>query len=639
MDCSYCQRSFEQKKQFFNHLNSCSKAPSSLKTCRQCSKTYSTINMFRRHVCHPNESTVNEHQPDNDQPNLTDHGEPSKRSRTLRIDTAIDELGDNISPLIDLISNPSRVWNDKKDAWVIRLTESFSERIPAILRGNEEFEALYEDGILDIWNNPDTMRFFLLFLSKIVHHCAGTIRDVIIPSLKRIFKKKFNTSFNEEMIEMMNSTIREIVRESAYSPLAKAPASISDVAKIISEIPSSRSDKVQEAALFLIAVTVGARAMTMEGIALEDILQVIKNESRNTIIVKLRLKKTKGKPQWNHEVTIEGSILNESPTDAVYYLNQWLKKKINMDLTTFSNEFNGDMSTSLFDFSKDAMRERWKIAAIKAGYPPLFFSFHSLRSGFICSSLLNAQKTGSNLPRQAVLELTAFIGGWRVGGRAQIAYVKECAMGSIIASRVTSGDTDGYVDEIMLKPEIFHGITLGPNLWTTKEIMICFSNIIKAKLAEKCNTKVFIEACYAKILREWSAKNREKYQRIIGRKTFKNTETLCRFVLHQVLTDQNVDNMAEKAYELLKEDYVQKMMDLYSQRTGKTYDEKIIQRQKHHSGARQRKKWTEEEDAILTEGCRILGNKWSEISKKLKDRTATDCKDRMRNITKKRNRQ
>lgn len=45
---------------------------------------------------------------------------------------------------------------------------------------------------------------------------------------------------------------------------------------------------------------------------------------------------------------------------------------------------------SLFGLNKDALRERFKNAAERAGYLHGLLSFHSLRSGFICSALIKA---------------------------------------------------------------------------------------------------------------------------------------------------------------------------------------------------------------------------------------------------------
>lgn len=49
-----------------------------------------------------------------------------------------------------------------------------------------------------------------------------------------------------------------------------------------------------------------------------------------------------------------------------------------------------------------------------AGYPKRLFSFHSLRSGFLCAALLKAGKSES--AKKAVLEYCAYVAGWKVGG-------------------------------------------------------------------------------------------------------------------------------------------------------------------------------------------------------------------------------
>lgn len=59
------------------------------------------------------------------------------------------------------------------------------------------------------------------------------------------------------------------------------------------------------------------------------------------------------------------------------------------------------------------MREIFADRAYKAGFDRGYFSFHSLRSGFLCSALL---KAADRSEVEAALEHTALVAGWKVGG-------------------------------------------------------------------------------------------------------------------------------------------------------------------------------------------------------------------------------
>jgi hypothetical protein len=63
-------------------------------------------------------------------------------------------------------------------------------------------------------------------------------------------------------------------------------------------------------------------------------------------------------------------------------------------------------------------------------------SFHSLRSGFICSAIITA---GSNKEQlRAILEDCAMIAGWVPNQKAQMRYVKDSQIRTLVATRVVT---------------------------------------------------------------------------------------------------------------------------------------------------------------------------------------------------------
>lgn len=97
----------------------------------------------------------------------------------------------------------------------------------------------------------------------------------------------------------------------------------------------------------------------------------------------------------------------------LYWMEKFLVKR-GIDLNEQSSlaQFAQE---KLWHWKADAMREIFADRVYKAGFDKGYFSFHSLRSGFLCSALL---KAADRLEVEAVLEHTALVAGWKVGGSA-----------------------------------------------------------------------------------------------------------------------------------------------------------------------------------------------------------------------------
>lgn len=91
----------------------------------------------------------------------------------------------------------------------------------------------------------------------------------------------------------------------------------------------------------------------------------------------------------------------------------------------------------LFHWTASAAREIFSDRVKKTGFPAGLFSFHSLRAGFLCSSLL---KAGSQKEREAILEYTALVAGWKVGSSSQLIYIKEAFMRQISCCSLIAGE-------------------------------------------------------------------------------------------------------------------------------------------------------------------------------------------------------
>lgn len=169
--------------------------------------------------------------------------------------------------------------------------------------------------------------------------------------------------------------------------------------------------------------------------------------------------------------------MSESSIDPLRCIYEHVLKFHGFDLLQRNiAELSGNIGqVSLFGLSEEALRERFKSAASKAGYPDGLLSFHSLRSGFLCSALIKSGTDES--ARTAVLEQTAFVAGWVPGGRAQIGYVKENGKRTIISTNLVLPEKKSKLTSMELSsPELFHGIVLKPLNKYTVDIWRTFQN-------------------------------------------------------------------------------------------------------------------------------------------------------------------
>lgn len=182
--CSYCNKSFANAKKLSDHRTSCSQMPESLRTCDTCQSTFSTISKLRYHRCVSSPSMPSTPSSSSQGPvampstpttPMTPTSSSTPRTPLMspsggpsRITEGINSARSNAS-LLDAIAGSSQMNEStkKKDRWVCQLIENFCAEMPEILKQNHATAHLAEDeAILDVYGDPDTLRFFLLFLSN-----------------------------------------------------------------------------------------------------------------------------------------------------------------------------------------------------------------------------------------------------------------------------------------------------------------------------------------------------------------------------------------------------------------------------------------------------------------------------------------
>ena len=280
---------------------------------------------------------------------------------------------------------------------------------------------------------------FIHFLAVPCGYALNGIEAVVVPCLRHLHIQKCGSE-DKGTVMMIKKTLRAL-RSNPKVKLhgkGKEPLCSFDLAELISRIPDRLDTKLQEASLFLFALHSGARALTCSNLTWGDIKRVDATDLTTgvwRVIVILRV--TKGNPNWDHPICIEGWPDQKNPLDVVYYLNQFCitvhKKSLLQisDRTSGPNEFD---EQTVWQMSKEAMRGRLKRRLEQAGFPARLWSFHSFRSGHICSALLAAG--GDPGRRGNVLDVTAVVAGWKARGRAQRGYIKVVTEKQIVCSRL-----------------------------------------------------------------------------------------------------------------------------------------------------------------------------------------------------------
>ena len=266
-----------------------------------------------------------------------------------------------------------------------------------------------------------------------------------------------------------------------------------DLFHIISSYPADFVAKSSESSAFLLSLYTGARAVTVVNIKIKDIINVFHqnklctfctsnylNYCLHNVIVQIKFTRTKGLINWNHVVSLDGGGSEEEESkeeneekkenenknkneeqrkylqtgrcaiaknksknknkninmNFVFHLARHLKLVFDIDLLSFdrfkiSSEI---LDLKIWNYTEDSLRERFKSRAVCAGYPRSLFSYHSLRSGFICSAIINAGTNPSNI--EAVLENTAYVADWIPRSACQMRYVKDTVKRLIISNRL-----------------------------------------------------------------------------------------------------------------------------------------------------------------------------------------------------------
>lgn len=305
---------------------------------------------------------------------------------------------------------------------------------------------------------------FIRFLGLKAGYALSSLSDAVVPALKRIFLLKQQPLSKASRLALKQG-IKDVRSSRARvnaNKKSKAPLLLSDLTRIIAAMPDSLASKPMEASLFLFSIFTGARAITCAHILLKNI-SVLKMD--RFIEVRIILNVAKGIRDWGHIVTLRGCPDTRGDDNIIFWLNTWLSIRFGITLTSFNVE-SALQDSHLFPISTAAMCQRLQSRAYHCGWPLRHFGFHSLRSGFICTAMLQ-DPSGSSF-----LEKTALVAGWQPGHRSQLLYIREAAKALIIANNLLLPSQPSFDTESSTNSEFFHRLALTPRPYQAKQLIV-----------------------------------------------------------------------------------------------------------------------------------------------------------------------
>ncbi|KAH7821996.1 uncharacterized protein MONOS_17694 [Monocercomonoides exilis] len=449
----------------------------------------------------------------------------------------------------------------------------------------------------------------------------------------------------EEVRDAISLVIKEGRVDKGVKPngCGKEPCLLKDVERIVENTSDLHPDKAMEASLWLTAVSTGARAVTMCNVLLSDIGVILDAVGKDTKVLKMKFRVTKGNIRWNHDVTLEGNLEERTNTNVLYWLNEHLKKSFKLDL------HNRDCWV-LTETQKEQKIWNWRRDSM------------SMRSGFMCSALL---ATGLDAhSRDSTFTFTAAIAGWVPNSAVQQRYAKNAISATIVSSRIGNPDVDGkeVIEKALLDIEVFHNIKLDKNCnhnvsdrFAVRKVRIYFKSRIAVNGITGSNEKTTKKKRYYYKQRAWRSaicsyvKNdammeRNAYEIYSKHKNFKKSrcrhstilngrmEVGLRKIAQRIEEGEDENKIAEELIELVDKEEMEGKKEMKQIKRKKVYNyDAALQRERDENGRRKRLRWSEEEDETLKR-MRKEGKSYSEMAEELRIRLPTDCRDRLINL-------
>ena len=496
---------------------------------------------------------------------------------------------------------------------------------------------------------------------------AGSIDCVIYSSLCRLNVVRSGLYIDPLSQYAARAMIGSFYRDPSLKPPrgGMTPLIPDDVGRIITAMDYRDPKAFALAALFTFALSTGARGNSCGNVRLSDLGPIYETESGCILVV--TIVKLKGRPLEKLQLSLAGKVDVQSPVDVVYWINQHLVHNFKVSLKqVVSKEVTHDLdyNTLLWPYTTDSMTQYLKSRLETAGLSSRGFGFHSFRSGFLASCLIQGEKRGE--PISDVLVRCALVTGWKALGSVEFSYIREAARRRILPTNmigITTADpfTQGStIEDQTLKDGStwkhansleYHGFqtSITPpkrrsNLFRLKYYL---SELLWVKDASSIANQNYVNSSYHWCLREFGKQLFESGEVTEEEKArFKSKSKLYQYLGFQFLDKETASNpgcMKAVAEEMMTELRNQGKIKSVLPASVKEFDRSATEAprlytQRRSGRCRIRLEWAEWEDQRLLTG--IEKGEWADqIIADLPSRNEEDLYFHVRNLNKKRSMQ
>ena len=526
----------------------------------------------------------------------------------------------------------------------------------SVTKQNQKTEELYLSFTKQMdFHNPypvttETLLTFMIWLAESKRYTARSLDTVIYSSLCRLNILRAGASLDPTTQSSARALIGNLYRDPTLKKPrgGMAPIIPDDVNRMVEAMDKRYHLTPVLASLFNFALATGARGNSCGEVRLCDLGPLYDHKDGLSILV-VTIVKLKARPNETLQVSLAGRINTPSNIDVLYWLDQHLQRKFDTTLRDVV-KCNCDRVNVRYDklwpYSTNSMTRFVKSRLEAAKISSTHFGFHSFRSGFMASCMIQADKRGESL--EDVLIRCAIITGWKALGSVQFRYLRDAARRRMITTNmIGTTEAQSFTQSASFEKdgESKHANSFEYHILreasTGKQPKSCayelknyLSKLIYIKSASPAANAIYLNKCY-----EWCIYRLGKSQYETEDESThphgSNYSIIGRKVLDE-LTKNNprgLVGVAEAFYDELKSNG--KLKSVLSESSSSPRDVKAAdQRDLIPYGSGMRRKpipWSPEEESTLMKGIEENHNKY-EIAKELNIRTADDVYDHVRHL-------
>ena len=255
----------------------------------------------------------------------------------------------------------------------------------------------------------------------------------------------------------------------------KSPCIYEDLERILQSIPDEYPNRLLISALSLLTFYSSQRKCSVLSVRFKDVI-VHKFKDQNLIkSIRVHMDVTKGK----RECANITKLFERKENHKMCFINaleNYMKYEHKIDLNELNNEtFSYEQKErKIFNITGKKFTEMFSYISYQAGYQSKMFTPHSLRSGAVCTMLINASKNKSNgnTFNHAFMQ-SRNLGEWATNSTSHKVYVKKMEIGTLVASRFVDPDNNlPLAEETLISSEIFHNLSTPiVSRWNTTAIL------------------------------------------------------------------------------------------------------------------------------------------------------------------------